>query len=102
VLAQVEEVLLGPGTGRRIKGVFHPDNFSFGTPLRRSVIEAAIQGVPGVRSVVSMLVRPRGVRSLAPFTDLTLSVAPDQLIRLDNDPVHPENGTLVLLTEGGA
>jgi hypothetical protein len=102
VLAQVQEVLLGPGTGRRIKGVFHPDNFSFGTPLRRSVIEAAIQGVPGVRSVVAMLVRPRGVRSLAPFTDLTLSIAPDQIIRLDNDPVHPENGTLTLLTEGGA
>ncbi|HEY4187767.1 MAG TPA: hypothetical protein VGP07_22015 [Polyangia bacterium] len=102
VLAQVQEVLLGPGTGRRIKGVFHPDNFSFGTPLRRSVIEAAIQGVTGVRSVVAMLVRPRGVRSLAPFSDLTLSVAPDQIIRLDNDPVHPENGTLTLLTEGGA
>jgi predicted phage baseplate assembly protein len=102
VLAQVQEVLLGPGTGRRIKGVFHPDNFSFGTPLRRSVIEAAIQAVTGVRSVVAMLVRPRGVRSLAPFTALTLSVAPDQIIRLDNDPVHPENGTLTLLTEGGA
>ncbi|HVV53394.1 MAG TPA: hypothetical protein VHO06_27300 [Polyangia bacterium] len=102
VLAQVQEVLLGPGTGRRLKGVFHPDNFSFGTPLRRSVIEAAIQGVAGVKSVVAMLVRPRGVRALAPFTDLTLSVAPDQIIRLDNDPVHPENGTLTLLTEGGA
>jgi hypothetical protein len=31
---------------------FHPDNFTFGTPLYRAALEAAVQDVPGVRAVV--------------------------------------------------
>jgi hypothetical protein len=102
VVAQLNEVLLGPGTGRRLRGFFHPDNFTFGTPLRRAALEAAIQGVPGVLSVRSMSIRLRGVRAFRPFTELTLKVGDDQVLRLDNDPGHPEGGTLRLQTEGGA
>jgi hypothetical protein len=102
VLAQLDEVLLGPGTARRLRGFFHPDNFTFGTPLRRAALEAAIQGVSGVLSVRSMAIRLRGVRAFRPFTELTLTVGDDQVLRLDNDPAHPEGGTLRLSTEGGA
>ena len=102
VALQVEEVLLGPGTARRVQGFFHPDNFTFGTPLRRAALEAAIQRVPGVRSVREMLVRLRGVRSFRRFSELTLPVGVDQVLRLDNDPLRPESGSLRLVMEGGA
>jgi len=102
VAAQLQEVLLGTGTGTRVKGFFHPDNFTFGTPLRRSALEAAIQAVPGVRSVRLVRVRKRGVAAFKVLNKLTLSVGLDQILRLDNDPLRPENGTLTLITEGGA
>ena len=51
VLALVEELLIGSGGGRNTVAFFSPDNFTFGMPLRRSALEAAIQRVPGVRFV---------------------------------------------------
>jgi hypothetical protein len=102
VAAQAYEVLLGPGTGRRIKGFFHPDHFTFGTPLYRSALEAALQRIPGVKSVRGMVVRERGRREYRPFSELLLEPAMDQVLRLDNDPNRPENGTLRIMTEGGA
>ena len=102
ILPLVEEVLLGKGQGRRVKGFFHPDNFTFGTPLRRSALEAVIQRIPGVRSVRDMRIRERSVRSFRPFTELLLTVTEKQVIRLDNDPLRPENGTLEIRMEGGA
>ncbi|MGC4067383.1 MAG: baseplate J/gp47 family protein [Polyangiaceae bacterium] len=102
VAAQAHEVLLGPGSGRRIKGFFHPDHFTFGTPLYRSALEAALQRIPGVKSVRGMVVRERGRREYRPFSELVLEPAMDQVLRLDNDPNRPENGTLRIVTEGGA
>jgi hypothetical protein len=102
VAAHAYEVLLGPGTGRRIKGFFHPDNFTFGTPLHRTALEAALQRISGVRSVRGMLVRQRGQRGYQAFTQLQLNSGQDQVFRLDNDVEHPENGTLRIVTEGGA
>ncbi len=40
---------------------FAPDNFTFGTPLDRSPLEAAIQQVAGVRAVEDITFRRRGV-----------------------------------------
>ncbi len=102
VLALVEHLLLSPGDARMSKGFFHPDNFTFGTPLRRSALEAVIHDVPGVRSVSDIQIRERGVRSFRSFDELLLEVDPDQVIRLDNDPQQPGNGTLRLIAEGGA
>jgi hypothetical protein len=102
VVTHVHETLLGSGLARGTKGFFHPDNFTFGTPLRRSALEAAILGVSGVRAVRGIQLRLRGVRRFSPFTDPDLTVAADQILRLDNDPLHPENGTLTLLTEGSS
>src|SRR4029077_4693723 len=41
VKARVLEVLLGRNRLRPVKGFFHPDHFTFGTPLRRAALEAA-------------------------------------------------------------
>lgn len=102
VVTHVQETLLGRGLARGRKGFFHPDHFTFGTPLRRSALEAAILGVSGVRAVRGIQLRVRDVRRFSPFTDPDLRVADDQILRLDNDPLHPENGTLTLLTEGSS
>jgi hypothetical protein len=102
VVAQVQEVLLGSGQGRHPKGFFHPDNFTFGTPLRRSALEAEIRNVPGVRSVRNIFYRLRGFRRFQQLLSLTVPVGPDQVLRLDNDPLRPGNGTLNIITEGGA
>lgn len=100
--AQLYEVLLGPGTNRRIKSFFHPDRFTFGTPLYRSALEATLQRIPGVKAVRGILIRERGYREFRAFSELALEPAPDQVLRLDNDPGRPENGTLRVVTEGGA
>jgi hypothetical protein len=102
VRQQVFEVLLGRGGPRRIKGFFHPDNFTFGTPLRRSALEAAIQEVAGAKAVLQIRIRARGRRNLELFDDLLFVVHPNEVIRLENNPTRPERGSLRVLTEGGA
>jgi hypothetical protein len=80
---------------------FHPDRFTFGTPLERSALEAKIQDAYGVAGVVSIEYRRRGVT--AEFVDMpdTLEVAPRQILRVDNQPNRPENGSLKVLVGGG-
>jgi len=81
---------------------FDPQNFTFGTPLRRPALEAAIASVPGVESVVGMDMRIHGVTDFTPFTGFTFDVAEDELIRLENTPQRPERGSLQLTIVGGA
>jgi hypothetical protein len=100
VKATVIEVLLGRKTLKPVKGFFDPDNFTFGTPLRRSALEAAIQEVPGVRGVEEMRIRARGVSDWRPFDELTFEVHDDQVIRLQNDPRFAERGSLRIVTRG--
>ncbi|WP_136656735.1 hypothetical protein [Nitratireductor sp. XY-223] len=83
-------------------GFFSPDNFSFGVPLYRSALEAVIQSVEGVRAVEETYIRRRGV------FDWKLLDAPyeparaDEIIRIANDPLHPEWGLLTFKMEGGS
>jgi hypothetical protein len=103
VKEEVLEVLLGPGVRADDKpGFFSPDNFTFGGPLERSVLEAVIQAVPGVRTVKGMIIRRRGRHDWRKFSELTYPVAINEIIRLENDPLHPERGSLKIKMEGGA
>jgi hypothetical protein len=98
VKARVIEALLGRKGVRPAKGFFDPDNFTFGTPLRRSVLEAEIQDVAGVRGVEQMRIRARGITDWRRFDELTFEVGHDQIIRLQNDPRFPERGSLRIVT----
>ena len=82
-------------------GFFFADRFTFGTPLYRSRLEAAIQDAPGVLGVKSITYRQRG--TFAGFVDLPeeLAPAPRQILRVDNDPSWPERGTIRVIAEGG-
>ena len=101
VEASILEALgTGPFLDGRL-GFFHPDRFTFGTPLERSALEAAIQDSYGVAGVISIEYRRRGVT--AGFVEMpdTVEVASRQILRVDNNPSRPESGTLKILVGGG-
>ena len=54
VRGRLLEALFGTRGLRPQPGFFDPDNFTFGTPLRRSALEAAIVGVEGVEAVTEI------------------------------------------------
>jgi hypothetical protein len=82
-------------------GFFYLDNFTFGTPLERSALEAAIQKAYGVAGVHSILYRRRGV--IFDFVEIPdeVLVASNDILRLDNDPSRPERGSLRVYVDGG-
>ncbi len=87
------------------KGLFHPDNFSFGDYLYVSRIFAAVMAVPGVES--AQITRLAPLHAARPDRDTKrnlqqgfLAVGGDQIIRLDNDRNFPENGTLFISAKG--
>jgi hypothetical protein len=82
-------------------GFFYLDRFTFGTPLERSALEAAIQSASGVAGVVSIQYRQRGITPDWTCLPETLPVGPSQILRMDNDPSRPERGTLQVVVEGG-
>lgn len=75
---------------------FGPDRFTFGTPLRRSALEAVIQGVRGVRAVESIQLRAREKGAAFEFLDGEFLVGAGQVIRVANDRALPERGTVVV------
>ena len=101
VKEQVIEALVGRRRPGKPLAFFDPDNFSFGQPLPRSALEAAIQAVPGVRGVERVRLRLRHHRALLDFDEAELAVAPSQILRCTHDPTRPEQGSVTVFTEGG-
>ena len=87
---------------RGLQGFFSPDHFTFGSPLWRSQLEAAIQKVAGVRAVETIWIRRRGFFNWRPFIEPSIAVTNQEVIRLENNPDFPDRGTLHLMMEGGA
>jgi len=83
-------------------GFFDPDHFTFGTPLSRAALMAAIQDVPGVKAVEKMRVRRRGYFKWRPLNEFALRVGPGELLRVTNDRLLPERGAVTLFMDGGA
>lgn len=102
VKERVQEALLGSKTMCPKKGYFHPDRFTFGTPLGRADLEAAVQAVEGVAGVGKICLRQRGVSGWRTFSEMKLEVKRNQLLRLEGDPRHPERGSLRVVTDEAA
>jgi hypothetical protein len=83
------------------KGFFSPDNFTFGSGLERSALEAAIQSVPGVAGVRGITYRQRGLQSTYITLPDIVPVGTNQILRVDNDPSRPEAGSIKVEVEGG-
>jgi Baseplate J-like protein len=104
-LADVEQTLrreLGNGAfpdGRL--GFFHPDNFTFGTPVYLSQVFGRASAVPGVRWVQAIRFQRYGKTANGELEKETITVGPREIVRLDNDPSLPENGKLELTMKGG-
>ncbi|MCX6227324.1 MAG: hypothetical protein NTV01_21690 [Bacteroidia bacterium] len=102
VKEEVLQVLLGKGGIQHKAGYFSADRFTFGTALNRSALEAAIQSVPGVNAVMQIRFKRRGWFRLTKFTDPFYDPGKDTIIRIENDPLYPERGSVKLIMEGGA
>jgi hypothetical protein len=97
----VLEALLPPIVRHAPAGFFLADRFTFGTPLERSRLETAIQNVAGVAGVLSIRYRRRGFTPNLVELPSVMTLAIDEILRIDNDPDHPERGSLRLAVKGG-
>ena len=91
VMARVIRAL-DPASG----GFFHPDRFTFGTPLRRPALEAAIAAVQGVRAVFDILIRQRGLTDWQLFNTPQITVADNRILKVENDPDRPGQGSIAI------
>jgi hypothetical protein len=98
VLERVTFALAGPRRPGRPVPFFDPNNFTFGTPLHRAALEAAVQDVAGVLGVEEIRIRVRGLFDWKDFPGFVFRPGDDRIIRLDNDPAHPEAGSLLVTT----
>jgi predicted phage baseplate assembly protein len=98
--ADVKAMIVGALSAAR-GGFFAPDNFSFGQPLERSTLEAAIQRVTGVAGVLCVHYRLRD--RMGGFAEMPdeVAVGASQIIRCDNDPSLGEHGSFSVTVEGG-
>ncbi len=88
----------GPGAA---SAFFAVSRFAFGQPLQRSALEAAIQATPGVAGVSCIEYRLRDrLPGFQPMPD-QVDVGESQIIRCDNDPSRPNNGSLTAIVGGG-
>jgi uncharacterized phage protein gp47/JayE len=85
--------------GRR--GLFHPDNFTFGQPVYLSAIYAAAHQVPGVELVEALTFQRLGVPDNSALATGRLDIGRLEIARLDNDRNFAERGVLTLSLGGG-
>ena len=83
------------------KGLFYPDNFTFGQTVYLSPVYAAARSVAGVVSVLATQFQPQGVNSTQYLTAGEIKLGSLQVARLDNDPSAPDHGQLTLVMHGG-
>ena len=81
--------------------MFHPDNLTFGTPIRVSAIVAAVAAVAGVRGAAVTVLKRQFAPDESAVAAGVLSFAADEIPQLDNDPAHPGHGLLTLMIGGG-
>jgi hypothetical protein len=80
---------------------FHPDNLTFGTPIYGSRLIAITQALEGVRAVTLVELARQFDRERGVYGGGVLKIAWNEIPRLDNDPLRPDHGRLVLQLFGG-
>ena len=96
--ADVERALVDVFSNRTLpdgrRGLFHPDNFTFGQSVHLSAIYAAAQAVPGVDSLVVTTFQRQGIDSDTAIESGTLTLDRLEIARLDADANFPDRGVL--------
>lgn len=100
------EVALREALGNRAlpdgrRGLFHPDDLTFGQGIALSRLIAAAQAVEGVESVEVETFQRLHEEPRGEIESGFLSLGPLEVARLDNDPRFPDNGQLRLTMRGG-
>ena len=101
VKAAVFEVLSSGARRDGTLGFFHPDRFTFGSPVYLSAIVAAAQAVEGVESVTPVTFQRQRDSATSALDTGVLEMGRLEIARLDDDPSFPEHGVLVLTAGGG-
>ena len=101
VKAAVLDVLSSRGRADGSLGFFHPDRFTFGSPVYLSAILAAAQAVPGVQNVIPKVFQRQRDDASSALDSGVLAMGRLEIARLDDNPSFPEHGVLVLNTGGG-
>jgi len=83
------------------RGLFHPDNFSFGETVFLSPLYAAARSVAGVDSVQVTRFHRQGKEDPGPLADGFMTLGRLEIARLDNNPSFPEHGVLRFDLHGG-
>ncbi len=83
------------------RGVFHPDNFTFGQAVYLSQLYAAAQNIAGVDSVEITKFQRQGIESKAALKNGKLELGRLEIARCDNDANFPERGVFRLIMLGG-
>jgi hypothetical protein len=101
VAARVRDIVRPFGSGNGDRGFFHPDNFTFGSPLYLSKLISTLMAVEGVQSVA-----PRKFERLgrAPQNEIGEGVIRPgnfEVLQLDDDPSFPERGRFNIVMGGG-
>jgi hypothetical protein len=78
------------------RGLFHPDNFTFGQPVYLSSVIAAAQSVAGVDSVVAKKFQRQRMNSNDALVAGKLELGRLEIARLNNDPNFPERGSFTI------
>ncbi len=82
-------------------GFFHPDRFTFGSPVYLSQLIAAAMALPGVMRIEPVrFERWNGWPSGALETGV-IDIGPLEIARVKNNPAAPENGMILFHVEGG-
>lgn len=96
----VKAALLDALGSRSRRGLFHPDNFTFGQPLYLSQVYQAVLAVPGVASATVTALHRFATKPAATVPEV-VSAGPLEILCLANDPDFPERGRLDLTVAGG-
>ncbi len=83
------------------RGIFHPDNFTFGQTVYLSPLVATAQATDGVASVQVTVFQREGQDDVKPLQDGFLPMGRLEIARCDNDPNFAERGVFVLTMGGG-
>ncbi len=103
--ADVEQSLLQVlGSGilpNGTKGLFYPDNFTFGQTVYLSPVYVAARSVAGVTSVTALTFQTQGVDTTQYLAAGEIKLGSLEVARLANDPSLPDHGQLRLVMQGG-
>lgn len=83
------------------RGLFHPDNFTFGQPVYLSPLIAAAQSVTGVHHVRFTKFQRQGIDETLSLKNEVIALDRLEIARLDNDPNFREHGVLTMTPVGG-